>query len=100
MIQWPLQFVYPQNRPQREEFWTLVGRQCKQFANNLIGVPEIQACQFREFWHGLYSPADLLQVEVTRSPRGPSRQMETKQAKLLPSFLPSLEGITLSSPMR
>ncbi len=27
-------------------------------------------------------------------------QRETKQAKLLPSLLPSLEGITLSPPMR
>src|SRR4030088_1921769 len=60
---------------------------------------------------------DPLQGEMTRSPRGPSRWMkhpcsrpargqaaeitadsnqrrETKQAKLLPSLLPSLEGLT------
>ena len=34
MIQWPLQFVDPQNHVQNEGFWTLVGRQlqkiCKQ----------------------------------------------------------------------
>src|SRR5260370_42700013 len=27
MIQWPLRFVDPQNHPQNEGFWTLVGRQ-------------------------------------------------------------------------
>jgi len=40
MIQWPLRFVDPQNHPQNEEFWTLVGRQlltyCEQDAGSGI----------------------------------------------------------------
>src|SRR6266404_1464444 len=60
MIQWPLRFVDPQNHPQNEGFWTLVGRQlqidCEQ--TNAGSGNSGTVCTRRQ---------DLLQVEMKRS---------------------------------